>query len=493
MRKPFSWGWAVLTLYAGASFAQTPDQPAQPADSNTSTGVHASDDPAPLPTIAVPATPPAPVAVTKTRDDGALEEIIVTAQRRTASVQETPISMEAFNADKLQQRGVQGVQDLAANVPSMVIEPHPLSASTLRITIRGVGITDSQVTQDPAVGIYLDGVYIARSSGLALDLADLERVEVLRGPQGTLYGRNTTGGAVNMVTRRPSVSGVEVQQQLSYGSRDLMISKSSLNLPLSDTLAIKIAGLLSQQDGFVENTGPGGDFGGRKEWAARFDARWLAADWLTADYAYDRSHLQYYNYQYQGVIPSNTPHGQADLFKPYAQSESVYSSRRLDKLATGAPFEPSETNSQGHTLVLTLPVADDFDVKYIGAYRRMNDDQYADLGGGGGSTGFRVDTQAYDGPAGIAAGGPGGTPLVIPRTYQHQWSHELQFSGKLFSNVDFIAGAYYFTEKGGEHGGPTHHIFNTKLDPSQLNAVLDLVPSLRDVLRGAVLPGLTAF
>src|SRR3546814_1916906 len=97
----------------------------------------------------------------------------------------------------------------------MVIEPHPLSASTLRITIRGVGVNDAQVTQDPAVGIYLDGVYIARSSGLALDLADLERIEVLRGPQGTLYGRNTTGVAVNMVTRRPSVDGVEIKQHLS--------------------------------------------------------------------------------------------------------------------------------------------------------------------------------------------------------------------------------------------------------------------------------------
>src|SRR3546814_15624849 len=125
--------------------------------------------------------------------------------------QETTIWMEAVNAEQLQQRGGQGVQDLAANVPNMVIEPHPLSASTLRITIRGVGVNDAQVTQDPAVGIYLDGVYIARSSGLALDLADLERIEVLRGPQGTLYGRHTTGGAVHLVPRRPSVAGVDIK------------------------------------------------------------------------------------------------------------------------------------------------------------------------------------------------------------------------------------------------------------------------------------------
>src|SRR3546814_16734921 len=107
----------------------------------------------------------------------------------------------------------------------------------------------------------------------------------------------------------------------------------------------------------------------------------------------------------------------------------------------------------------------------------MHDDQYADLGGGGGSSGFRVDTQAYDGPAGIAAGGPGGTPLVIPRTYQHQWSHELQFSGKLFSNVDFIAGAYYFTEKGGEHGTPPHPTSNTNPSPYPLHPVPYPVPS----------------
>ena len=489
MRNEYRWSLIALALQTGAAFAQASAPPADAPEPAT----RVAGDVAPLPTIAV-AEPPPPLPATRdARSDDALAEVIVTAQRRAASVQETPISMEAFTADQLQQRGMQGVQDLAANVPNMVIEPHPLSASTLRITIRGVGVNDAQVTQDPAVGIYLDGVYLARASGLALDLADLERVEVLRGPQGTLYGRNTTGGAVNLVTRRPSVSGVEVKQQFSYGSRDLLTSKSSINLPLGDTLAVKLAGLLSRQDGFVENTGPGGDFGDRKEWALRFDARWLAADWLTADYSYDRSYLQYYNYQYQGVIPSYTPHGMADLFKPYAQSQTVYSTHRLDKLATTAPFEPSETGVQGHTLVLSMPFSDSFDLKYIGAYRRMHDDQYADLGGGGGSPGFRVDTQTYDGPAGIAAGGPGGTPLVIPRTYQHQWSHELQLAGKLFSDVDFIVGAYHFSEKGGEDGGPTHHIFNTTLDPSQLNAVLDIVPALRPLLRNAVLPGLAAF
>jgi iron complex outermembrane receptor protein len=422
-----------------------------------------------------------------------LEEVVVTAQRRAASVQETPISMEAFSSDKLEQRGISGVEDLAANVPSMVIEPHPLSNTTLRITIRGVGVTDAQVTQDPAVGIYLDGVYIARSAGLALELADLERIEVLRGPQGTLYGRNTTGGAVSLVTRRPSMDGFSMSHQLSIGSRDLLSAKTSINVPLSDSLAFKLAVLGSQQSGFVENTGAGGDFGDRDQRAYRFDLRWNASDWLTVDYAYDRTDLEYYNSMFQSIIPSYTSHGMADTFKPYAQSQSVYSEHRLSSLASGAPFEQSASEVQGHTLILSAPFIADSEIKYIGAYRKLIDDQYADLGGGAGSTGYRVDTHSYDGPAGIMAGGGEPTPLVIPRVFQHQWSHELQWSGKMLERVDYIVGAYYFEEKGGEHGGPTHHIFNTKLDPSQLDDLFELVPALRDPLRDLVLPGLAAF
>ncbi|MEQ1439023.1 TonB-dependent receptor [Fontimonas sp. SYSU GA230001] len=484
-------GWAVLfALHALAASAQDalPDE----GDDGVPALMQAESlDVVPVEPLragAEPAPPPSSSGATT-----ALEEIVVTAQRRAASAQDTPISMEAFNSDKLAQRGIQGVQDLAANVPSMVIEPHPLSNTTLRITIRGVGITDAQVTQDPAVGIYLDGVYLARSAGLALDLADLERVEVLRGPQGTLYGRNTTGGAVNLVTRRPSVDAFAMWHQLTVGSRNQLTGKSVFNLPLTDTLAVKLAALGSSRDGFVDNTGPGRDFGDRDERAYRFDARWLATDWLTADYSYDYADLEYVNYMFQSILPSNTPHGMADLFKPYAQSESVYAERRLDRLASGAPMEASSSKIQGHTLVLGAPLPSGLEAKYIGAFRKLIDNQYPDLSGGGGSTGYRVDTNAYDGPAGLMAGGGAPTPLVIPTTFQEQWSHELQLSGKLFDSVDFIVGAYYFREDGGEHGGPNHHIFNTKLDPSQFDALLDAIPGLRDPLRELAFPGLAAF
>ena len=133
----------------------------------------------------------------------ALEEVIVTAQRREQNLQDTPISIAAFGEDEIERRRITNIADLAAIVPNLRIVPFGVSPTTLRIYIRGVGVVDSQVTQDPPVGIYLNGVYVARPVGLTLDLAGIERVEVLRGPQGTLYGRNTTGGAINIITKKP--------------------------------------------------------------------------------------------------------------------------------------------------------------------------------------------------------------------------------------------------------------------------------------------------
>ncbi|TJY55567.1 TonB-dependent receptor [Sinimarinibacterium sp. CAU 1509] len=406
----------------------------------------------------------------------ALEEIIVTAERRVASLQDTPISIEAFSAEKIEQIGIQGVQDLGVSVPSMTIEPFPTHNATLRIFIRGVGINDAQLTQDPAVGVYVDGVYIARSVGLAMDIADLERIEVLRGPQGTLYGRNTTGGAVNLITRRPSVDGFAMTHKLTLGNRNYWLGRSSINVPVGDTLAFKLALLGSTRDGYVDNTGEGGNFGDRKETGLRFDARWLATERLTADYAYDRSRSEYYNYMFQAVLPPNSDKGDAELFKPYAQANTIYSHRRLDALASGAPMEASGTTIHGHALTLTLDL-EPFELKYIGAFRELDDKQYADLAGGTGSPDYRLDSNAYDGPAAtVANGGP--TPLVIPTVTQQQWSHELQLSGHLFDEqLDYVMGAYLFSEHGREDRHRLNHQFSTAIEPAQIGALVAALPA----------------
>ena len=429
-----------------------------------------ADETAPLDTVAV--AEPAAAAVA----DGTvvLDEVTVTAQKRVQSLQETPISIEVFNTERLELRGIEGLQELAAQVPNMTVEPFPTHNATLRMFIRGVGPNDAQLTQDPAVGVYVDGVYIARAVGLALDVADLERIEVLRGPQGTLYGRNTTGGAVNLITKRPSTGLFSMTHKLTLGERNQRLGKSSLNLPLGDSLAVKLAVLAHQRDGYVENTGPGGDFGDREEMALRFDARWLG-EGLTVDYSYDQSALDYYNYTYQPVLTPETDKAQGELFKRYGQSQTRYASERLDALATGMPFELSGSDIEGHALTLAAPLAD-YELKYIGAYRDLIDREYQDLGGGAGSTLYRLDSHRYDGPAADEAqGGP--TPLVVPTVTQSQWTHELQFAGPLLDSLRFLAGAFYFTEQGTEDRHQLNHQVSSGIDPTQL-AGLPVDPNL---------------
>ncbi|HCS28185.1 MAG TPA: TonB-dependent receptor, partial [Spongiibacteraceae bacterium] len=112
-----------------------------------------------------------------------LEEVVVTAQRKAESLQDAPISIAAFSSDALEKKGIFNLVDLRANVPNLQMTPHPNSATTARVYLRGVGNNDDQITQDPSVAIYMDGVYLARNLGLAQEVADIERIEVLRGPQ----------------------------------------------------------------------------------------------------------------------------------------------------------------------------------------------------------------------------------------------------------------------------------------------------------------------
>jgi iron complex outermembrane receptor protein len=487
---PYAPVWAqdeLDSLLQGGDARESP-APEAPNDAAT-TGADVYAD---VIEVAQPA-PPAEVAP-KPKRSRELEEIIVTAQKKTSTLQDTPISMEAFGAEKLELRGIGGLEDLGSNVPSMVIEPHPLSNTTLRISIRGVGVNDSQVTQDPAVGIYLDGVYLARSVGLALDLADIERMEVLRGPQGVLYGRNSTGGAVNIITRRPDPSAFTMDHKLTLGERNLLVGKSTLNLPLDDELAVKFAFLGRRSDGFVDNTGEGEDFGDRQALGLRFDARWLADDRLTVDYGYDYTDMEYVNYMFQAVLLPETNHGLAEAFKPYAVANTVYSDRRLDALSSAAPMEASSAEVSGHTLTLTRQF-DAFELKYIGAFRKLEDAQYPDLSGGNGNPDYRIDLNVYDSAAARFVNNGQPTPLVIPTTFQEQWSHELQISGNAWDDrLSYIAGLYYFTETGGEDGGPLHHIQSATIDPQQSDALIGLLPdSLRALLQDNALPRLSAY
>ncbi|WP_043113611.1 TonB-dependent receptor [Solimonas soli] len=430
----------------------------------------------PLDTIPLSSAAPPTPAAERAADPAVIEEIIVTAQKKAESIQNTPISMSAFNEQMLQERGIDGVDKLQGNVPGLSVEPFPTSNSTLRMFIRGVGLSDAQVTQDPAVGVYVDGVYVARSSGLALEVADLQRIEVLKGPQGTLYGRNTTGGAINLITKKPDPSAFWTQFSGSAGDRALLSGKGTINVPLAGDAAVKLGVLAKHRDGTMENTGPGGDFGDREALGLRFDARWVPTDWLQMDYGFDLTNVDARAPIAQAVLPPDADKGTANLIKEYAELNTVYSSRRLDHLATGMPLEQSTTRVSGHALTLTLPF-DGHELKYIGAYRKLDDQYYADLGGGAGSTDFRLDSNRYDGPAAIVAcGGP--TPRVIPRQRQDQWSHELQLSGHLFEEqLDYIVGGFLFSEHATDRT-PFSHQASSGLLPAQLGPLYAMFPGL---------------
>ena len=384
-----------------------------------------------------------------------LEEVTVMAQRVEASAQDTPVSLAAFDAADMAVLGIAGVGDLEAQVPNFVIDQFPSSQQTLRLFIRGIGITDVQITQDPAVGVYLDGVYLARSTGLASDVADLERIEVLRGPQGTLYGRNTSGGALNLLTARPSIDGLAFTQELGGGDRDRQVARTTLNIPLGDDHAIKLAALGRREDGFVSNGGPGGDFGDTRDEGYRFDWRWQINDTLLLDYGWDKSRIETHNYTPQAVlpgIPTGTPTDAAIIssrrFVPYAQDLQ-------ERLSTSVPLEPTDTEIEGHTLNLAWALGR-ITLKSITAWRELEDLSYIDFASGA-SAEYRVDFSAIT--LGSTAAAPQAYDTVRTALEQEQFSQELQVLGN-WRNVDLVAGLYYFDEQAEETWFPLHHIFS---------------------------------
>ncbi len=185
-----------------------------------------------------------------------LEEIVVTAQKRAESVQDVAASISAIGGTQLDERGITDVESLALAVPGMHFSQ---SGSNARITVRGIGTEQTTVTGDPGVAFHIDGVYQTRASAGSALFYDLDRVEVLRGPQGTLYGRNATGGSVNLISRRPS-QDFEGNVELQLGDYDHQRVRGVVNVPLvDDKLAMRISGQHETRDGYYENLTPGAD------------------------------------------------------------------------------------------------------------------------------------------------------------------------------------------------------------------------------------------
>lgn len=199
---------------------------------------------------------------------GQVEEVVVTAQKREQNLQDVPAAVSAFGAESLQAQAVQNLTDLSAKVPNVVLAPVGAYPYASAFYIRGLGFADVESTFEPAVGVEMNGVYLARNSGALQDFFDIESVEILRGPQGTLYGRNTIGGVVSVRTKRP---GTEVggQVQLTVGDHGRAEARVALETPLNDVFAVRGTLLLKNYRGVTHNATTGATVGENEVAAGR--------------------------------------------------------------------------------------------------------------------------------------------------------------------------------------------------------------------------------
>ncbi len=379
-----------------------------------------------------------------------LEEVVVTAQKRESSLQDTPIAITAFTSDSLEAIGAFNATDIGEYAPNVTIVPTFGSAGNIRTSIRGVSTGEPSLAIDPKVGMYVDGAYIARNAGAIFDIVDIERVEILRGPQGTLWGKNTTGGAINIITQKPQ-GELGFKQSLTFGDYGEFRSLSSLDTPTMGGLSAKLSYMKKNYDGWATNKNPLGekDLGSEDSDAYRVALRWEPTETFTADYSYDRSEIDAVPMPLQitHVGPGATDPGIIGTYNietatftpgynPLAEMLSIVEpNKRVEKFDLDGNTEES-TKVTGHNLTL-LWDTELMQIKSITAYREYKSELPGnDLDGG-----------AWLTDDGVAL------PMFHAENSkeQDQFSQEIQFLGSLFDDqLDYVVGLFYFEEEGKE-------------------------------------------
>jgi outer membrane receptor protein involved in Fe transport len=219
-----------------------------------------------------------------------IEEITVTARKREENIQATPVAITAFTEGDLTDRDVRNVQEITASVPTLQFDNAVGNASSARIYLRGVGNGDPIGSDDPGVGIYVDGVFLPRSQGALLTVSDVQQIEVLRGPQGTLFGKNTIGGAVNITSKKPDPSEFGGNASVRIGNYDRFDTRLAVNVPVvPEVAAIRLSFATATRDAFTKNKSTGRDFGDDKLLAGRFQFLATPSDNLELNFSFDRS------------------------------------------------------------------------------------------------------------------------------------------------------------------------------------------------------------
>lgn len=346
-----------------------------------------------------------------------LKEVTVTAQRRSQNLQAVPISVTAIDAADLESRGIVNVKNLSGAAPGIVVmggtggDP-----STAQIAIRGTFAGNPAMYWDSPVGIYLDGVYIGKATGSVFDLPDLERVEVLRGPQGTLYGRNTMGGAVNLVTSKPT-GEFGGTASVGYGSYNDKVARLVLDLPAWGKLKASVGGRYEKSEGWVKAPAgsPISSFGAKDDRQAFVALHLDATDDLSFDYRFD--------YTKNNDTPFFNQAIHSDVQSIFHIPGIVVNTTRQTRGAVNSP-EYENMRINGNMLTGNWNLGDAGTIKYIGSYRQMHRDYGIDFDG---------------------------SPIKFAQTEQsaryQQFSHELQYLGSV-GNWNWVTGLYYFDDKG---------------------------------------------
>jgi len=250
-----------------------------------------------LPTAALAQPDPAPAPQSDGDRDGdagpdrptTLNAMTVTARRRAESAQDVPVAISAFDAEDLIELQANNIDSLQGAVPNLNIVQGRGSANSVNVFIRGIGQPDALQTFDPGVGMYVDDVYYSRINGAMFSLFDIERVEVLRGPQGTLYGKNSTGGAIKLVTK-DAVESPESSIELVAGNYGRIEGRVYAAMPLGDTAAISVAAVIADNDGYVEDPVSGRDYNSDGTEAFRTKLSWSPTDRFRGTFSVDYTH-----------------------------------------------------------------------------------------------------------------------------------------------------------------------------------------------------------
>ncbi|HET7268359.1 MAG TPA: TonB-dependent receptor [Oleiagrimonas sp.] len=302
-----------------------------------------------------------------------LGAVTVTAQRRTQKLQDVPIATSVINSVELENRGITSVADLGSVAPNVTVSHAPGDVTAAQIAIRGSVTVNPALYWEPAVGMYVDGVYMGKVQGAVFDLLDLKRIEVLRGPQGTLYGRNTLAGAVNFVTAKPTgvFTGSGVIKLGNYNSR---VAKFMTDLPAIGKLKVSVGGLMKRHDGWID-AAPGSSVSQMNNVhtnAGYVRALYEATDNLSFDYRFDTTHVDQISRAGQVL--------RSDVYTMFGIPGIEPKSGRQTTAGADAPmFE--RMKAKGHALTVTWNAGNVGTFKYILSHRTMDWDDALDLDG----------------------------------------------------------------------------------------------------------------